>query len=655
MITTNNNDFSDNYSQLFANASKALRAKYPNDDVYKNIEILTLEEYFAHLNKLYELSEEVLKDDNGEIIANIQNGKTYGILPLQEPIIPIDANTRKITVPKEMQNIGVAGDFGAEILYFVIDRYFDNHDLAADDITTVIEWSNPNVTQGEKRGRQRAYTTLTNIPAYLSSDINKNLTGSKLLIGWALGGDVMSAAGTIEFTIRFYQLNEDEIVYSWSTTPEKLTISKTLQYSLFDDIDDSVNDIVSQRIKNMSSSGTGGLLNPPVFFINLDVTGNEEDKSKVTDYTAENGVYYIDIPAGSEEYIATIAARSGTHDCEYTWQYHDINTNGAYSPYDSELYYNDYDKVTADMNREGLIMYVKEDDRYIRAESVTDSDIENGNIFYKVNKCKIKQPGYYKARATIRTSSANAKAESYILIVPGPAKPVIENVANNAQISNNNGYISVILSDDNNADISVKVIDDTQDSSNETSYTWNKHNSANSYNTSTIPVGDYIGFEGNDTNSLTLTECGWYKISATNRRNYSQPSAASNEIYYRVTNKAQSIYISDDLDRNIQAGPNAKPTFTVSTQDANNNDISFDRIEVQWYRQDSASQDQDTPKGSLKTYYPSNFTNGKLQISYDDQVSDGYGLGQMAYAKIVTYYNNDSASQDTSVITFVTF
>jgi hypothetical protein len=139
----------------------------------------------------------------------------------------------------------------------------------------------------------------------------------------------------------------------------------------------------------MSSSGVGGLLNPPVFFINLDVAGNEADNSKVTDHNAENGVYYIDIPTGSESYTATIAARSGTHDCEYTWQYHDISTNSAYSPYDSKLYGDVYRPVTVDMNREGLIMYVYEDDRYIRAESVTDNDIENQNIFYKVNECII--------------------------------------------------------------------------------------------------------------------------------------------------------------------------------------------------------------------------------------------------------------------------
>lgn len=50
MITKNIDGFGDNYSQLFANASKALRAAYkdPNnkdvtDSVYENIDIQSLE------------------------------------------------------------------------------------------------------------------------------------------------------------------------------------------------------------------------------------------------------------------------------------------------------------------------------------------------------------------------------------------------------------------------------------------------------------------------------------------------------------------------------------------------------------------------------------------------------------------------------------
>ncbi len=643
MITKNINEFSDNYSQLFANASKALRTKYPNDEVYKNININTLEEYFAHLNTLYQLKAEVLRDENDEIIANIYNGKTYGILPLQEPIIPINANTRKIEIPKEMQNIGVAGDFGAEILYFVIDRYFDNHDLAADDIITVIEWSNPNVTSGAKRGRQKAYTTLTNIPAYLSSDINPNLMGSKLMIGWALGGDVMSAAGTIEFTIRFYQVDGDDILFSWSTIPEKLIISKTLQYDLFDDIDDSVNDIVSSRITTMSSSGVGGLLNPPVFFMNLDVTG--EGDSKVTDYDAANGIYYIDIPESSttnpKSYVATVSARSNTHDCEYTWQYHDIDTNGAYSPYDSKLYGDNYLVVTADMNREGLIMYVQESDgSYVRAESVTNNDIANGAIYYKVSTCTINQPGWYKARATIKTSMASAKAESYTLVVPGPATPQIENIKQDNQIEDID-YISVILDANNSAVIDVKIKDNTQDTSNITSYSWGKNNIANSHTSMQKPESYSITMEGN-TNTLSINKEGWYKVAATNTRNNSDASNESNAIYYRVTYPAQPVKIAEDLVGLISK--NSSPYLILDCAG-----ISFDKVTVQWYTVGVGSTQE--AKGDPQTYFPDQFINNQYKVNYDD-VNDPLSPGVLT-ATITTYYNNTKNDQKAGFVTII--
>ena len=48
------------------------------------------------------------------------------ILPVDEPMFVIDANTRKITIPSIFSNgVSVVGDEHAEILYFEIDRYFD--------------------------------------------------------------------------------------------------------------------------------------------------------------------------------------------------------------------------------------------------------------------------------------------------------------------------------------------------------------------------------------------------------------------------------------------------------------------------------------------------------------------------------------------------
>jgi hypothetical protein len=155
----------------------------------------SLEGYFANLKKLVSIKENL---ETGE-----RSGLVYTILPLEEPIFQIDANSRIIHVPNELKNIGVAGDHGAEILYFAIDRYFDSMDLAAEGINTVIDWRNPNNPKDFQTGTDYAYLTLINIPSYLDNPVDHGLA-EKILIGWALGGNVMKSAGTVEFSIRFF-------------------------------------------------------------------------------------------------------------------------------------------------------------------------------------------------------------------------------------------------------------------------------------------------------------------------------------------------------------------------------------------------------------------------------------------------------------------
>jgi hypothetical protein len=331
--------------------------------------------------------------------------------------------------------------------------------LAADGMNTIIEWSNPHAPV--KKGSQRALTTLTKIPAYLNSKIN-DLTGNKILIGWVLGKDVMKAAGTIEFAIRFFKRDADgEIEFSWSTVPESLVINKTLQYDLDGEIDDTINSVVHKRITNMKSSGVGGLVNPPVFWLNLSsITGSAEDNSLVTDYTPGNGINYIDIPTGSTEYVAYVAAKTGTYNCTYSWQYHDIGVTG-YSDYND--YEDAYLVVPEDMDYDslGLVLYKKEGDKYIEAKSVTAADVKEGAIYYRVSKCTIKKPGYYKASANVITSSANVGSSSTVLVVPGPAKPQIVNESQENQKINNAGYISATFTENDNATIKVNIKDNS--------------------------------------------------------------------------------------------------------------------------------------------------------------------------------------------------
>ena len=111
MITFINESNSEKYHVLFDKASAALAKKEGVSQDQLPIE--TLEQYFFHIKSLSELD------------------KKYIVLPLDEEVFEINANTRQITVPPTFKKhgIGVQGDQVAEIVYFKIDRFFDAMDL----------------------------------------------------------------------------------------------------------------------------------------------------------------------------------------------------------------------------------------------------------------------------------------------------------------------------------------------------------------------------------------------------------------------------------------------------------------------------------------------------------------------------------------------
>lgn len=121
---------------------------------------------------------------------------------LAQPIIKIDWNTRKLTLPTEYQSfLGVEHDHQADTVYFCADRYFDSVDLST--MTCVIEYVNAG-----KEGR---------ICPVLDMDTTTDPT--KIYFGWKLGKGATKVSGTIQFVVRFYTIdpNEDIYVYNLST------------------------------------------------------------------------------------------------------------------------------------------------------------------------------------------------------------------------------------------------------------------------------------------------------------------------------------------------------------------------------------------------------------------------------------------------------
>ena len=149
---------------------------------------------------------------NSQAISNVSKEypDAYGIAPMMlnpdtEPVIMIDSDLRKITVPDELYNIGVAGDHNAETIYFHVPRYFDGNDLS--ERKCKIRFINAGNEYGE-------------------SDIcNLETSDDHIKFGWTIDNKATRYTGVIQFTVQFEIISSQNMIdYQWQTTPAELYV-----------------------------------------------------------------------------------------------------------------------------------------------------------------------------------------------------------------------------------------------------------------------------------------------------------------------------------------------------------------------------------------------------------------------------------------------
>ena len=143
-----------------------------------------------------------------------KNKPNYAILlPTDETIYNIDLNNRKVQAP---EYLGVASDKYAETIYFKVDRFFDNMDLA--DTVCTIQYIN----NGSKEG----YSYL--VPFL---DITTYKKEKKILIPWQISHIVTQISGSVTFSFRFFKLNDfNECIYEINTLPATSKILKGMEF-----------------------------------------------------------------------------------------------------------------------------------------------------------------------------------------------------------------------------------------------------------------------------------------------------------------------------------------------------------------------------------------------------------------------------------------
>lgn len=125
-------------------------------------------------------------------------------IPATERIYNVDMEKRTIEAP---EFLSVQHDHKSEWIYFRCPRYYDHMDLA--NVCCVIQYTNAN-------GDNRIYP----VPFY---DTITEANEQNLLVPWNLDGDVTHYSGEVEFAIRFYSIDADNQVFSYSlnTQPTK--------------------------------------------------------------------------------------------------------------------------------------------------------------------------------------------------------------------------------------------------------------------------------------------------------------------------------------------------------------------------------------------------------------------------------------------------
>lgn len=124
--------------------------------------------------------------------------------PELEPVIEIDADARKITVPDELYNIGVEGDHRAEKIFFTCPRYFDDNDLS--QCNCVIRCINA--------GKEYCEFPTTDL----------EIDDDSIKFGWLIENPATRYKGEILFTVQFELTDDNSIDYQWQTTEAKLNV-----------------------------------------------------------------------------------------------------------------------------------------------------------------------------------------------------------------------------------------------------------------------------------------------------------------------------------------------------------------------------------------------------------------------------------------------
>lgn len=188
----------------------------------------------------------IYNDEFYQFLAYVQTASKFTPIvrqiPYHESTIKVDLNSRKIKLEDSeyADFLSVSKDHRSEIIYFEVDRYYEDIDLFY--CTTVVEYLN--ARPSELGGPQPRLYPITIKDIWQVEDEKGNIN-DKIILAWNIGSEATQYSGTIEFAIWFYKVNTEakiistetgekkvnDLIYSLHTLPVKGNILYGMEYS----------------------------------------------------------------------------------------------------------------------------------------------------------------------------------------------------------------------------------------------------------------------------------------------------------------------------------------------------------------------------------------------------------------------------------------
>lgn len=517
--------------------------------------ITTIEEYLSWLAQLKALNEDyVLR---------------FSRVPLTEECFKIDANTRAITIPTDFRKngVGVQGDDVAEVVYFIIDRFYDVVDL--NNCEVYIKWETP---KNKNKG----------VWHVLYKDIRTE-PGS-IIFEWPITAAVASENGSLKFSVQFVQKDEnDAVTYSFNTLTANVSIQTGLGFNISETDKYTVDEIGSRLVNRIQFSEIvgGAKAATPEFVL--------EPEVKVEGYDLTDETQSIDLTA--------LATSSDTGAISYTWKRIDldennnIKTDSAGNMLSGEVVESTVVPVkrTIDELEIGRVYYwydnadlIGNGTRYVVPATGISEELSLKTFAEMVSTCTVsadKQPvvGAYYVSATNRiTNSVAPLTSEKKAIFLGPLKPELQSIE-----ATNDGFFV----DDADVELTVTASHIAEKEKQEYQWLYKAHKEDAFEEIEGAKQDKYIVSKSEGGKGS-----GYYTVEVKNSRNTVSISTSgeelgeigSNKYIVRVTSEPIAITWSKKTPEVIKEG-DITETSSFTAQLTNIDDVEFDTVSVAWY------------------------------------------------------------------------